>query len=235
MRIIYQYLLSSIDTEYETVRKIKSGERGCVSLLQNKQNGSRFIFRHYHGNGEVYRKLLGISCPNLPQIMEVAESSGMVAVLEEYIQGDSLAYLLEGALFTPAEARKITLQLCDALWVLHSMGAVHRDIKPENVIIRGSEAVLIDFDASRLFKNGNSTDTQILGTTGYAAPEQYGISQTDERADIYSVGVLLNIMLTGKHPSKELASGKLGHIVQKCTMINPKKRYKNVLHLMEAL
>ena len=159
----------------------------------------------------------------------------MVAVLEEYIQGDSLAYLLEGALFTPAEARKITLQLCDALWVLHSMGAVHRDIKPENVIIRGSEAVLIDFDASRLFKNGNSTDTQILGTTGYAAPEQYGISQTDERADIYSVGVLLNIMLTGKHPSKELASGKLGHIVQKCTMINPKKRYKNVLHLMEAL
>ncbi len=235
MRIIYQYLLSSIDTEYETVRKIKSGERGCVSLLQNKQNGSRFIFRHYRGNGEVYRKLLGISCPNLPQIMEVAESSGMVAVLEEYIQGDSLAYLLEGALFTPAEARKITLQLCDALWVLHSMGAVHRDIKPENVIIRGSEAVLIDFDASRLFKNGNSTDTQILGTTGYAAPEQYGISQTDERADIYSVGVLLNIMLTGKHPSKELASGKLGHIVQKCTMINPKKRYKNVLHLMEAL
>ena len=235
MRIIYQYLLSSIDTEYETVRKIKGGERGCVSLLQNKQNGSRFIFRHYRGNGEVYRKLLGISCPNLPQIMEVAESSGMVAVLEEYIQGDSLAYLLEGALFTPAEARKITLQLCDALWVLHSMGAVHRDIKPENVIIRGSEAVLIDFDASRLFKNGNSTDTQILGTTGYAAPEQYGISQTDERADIYSVGVLLNIMLTGKHPSKELASGKLGHIVQKCTMINPKKRYKNVLHLMEAL
>ena len=159
----------------------------------------------------------------------------MVAVLEEYIQGDSLAYLLKGALFTPAEARKITLQFCNALWVLHTMGAVHRDIKPENVIVRGSEAVLIDFDASRIFKSENSTDTQILGTTGYAAPEQYGISQTDQRADIYSVGVLLNIMLTGKHPSKELAGGKLGRIVQKCTMVNPKKRYKNVLYLMEAL
>ena len=235
MSAIYQYLLSSIDAEYETVKTIKNSERGCVSLLQNKQNGTRFIFRHYQGSGEVYRKLLSVSCPNLPKIMEAAEQDGMVAVLEEYIQGDSLAFLLAGACLTPAEARKITFQLCNALWVLHSLGAVHRDIKPENVIVRGSEAVLIDFDASRIFKNGTNQDTQILGTTGYAAPEQYGITQTDERADIYSLGVLLNIMLTGKHPSKELASGRLGRIVQKCTMVNPKKRYKSVLYLMEAL
>ena len=235
MSAIYQYLLSSIDAEYETVKTIKNSERGCVSLLQNKQNGTRFIFRHYQGSGEVYRKLLSVSCPNLPKIIEAAERDGMVAVLEEYIQGDSLAFLLAGACLTPAEARKITFQLCNALWVLHSMGAVHRDIKPENVIVRGSEAVLIDFDASRIFKSGTNQDTQILGTTGYAAPEQYGITQTDERADIYSLGVLLNIMLTGKHPSKELASGRLGRIVQKCTMVNPKKRYKSVLYLMEAL
>ena len=235
MSAIYQYLLSSIDAEYETVKTIKNSERGCVSLLQNKQNGTRFIFRHYQGSGEVYRKLLSVSCPNLPKIMEAAEQNGMVAVLEEYIQGDSLAFLLAGACLTPAEARKITFQLCNALWVLHSLGAVHRDIKPENVIVRGSEAILIDFDASRIFKSGTNQDTQILGTTGYAAPEQYGITQTDERADIYSLGVLLNIMLTGKHPSKELASGRLGRIVQKCTMVNPKKRYKSVLYLMEAL
>lgn len=228
-------MLSSIETDYETVKTIKHSERGSVSLLQNKQNGTRFIFRHYRGNGEVYRKLLGISCPNLPQIMETAERDGMVAVLEEYIQGDSLAYLLEGALFSHAEARKIIMQLCNALWVLHQLGAVHRDIKPENVMIRGSEAILIDFDASRIFKSDTNQDTQILGTTGYAAPEQYGIAQTDERADIYSLGVLLNIMLTGKHPSKELASGRLGRIVQKCTMVNPEKRYKSVLYLMEAL
>ena len=235
VRIIYSYLLSSIVKEYITLKTLKNSERGCVSLLQNRQNGTRLIFRHYRGNGEVYRKLLHVSCPNLPQIMEAAESGGMVAVLEEYVQGDSLAFLLEGAQFTPEEARRITLQLCSALWVLHSLGAVHRDIKPENVIIRGSEAVLIDFDASRIFKNESGGDTQILGTTGYAAPEQYGIAQTDQRADIYSVGVLLNIMLTGKHPSRELAPGKLGRIVQKCTMVNPKKRYKNERDLMEAL
>ena len=228
-------MLSSIETDYETVKTIKHSERGSVSLLQNKQNGTRFIFRHYRGNGDVYRKLVGISCPNLPQIMETAERDGMVAVLEEYIQGDSLAYLLEGALFSPAEARKITRQLCNALWVLHKLGAVHRDIKPENVMIRGSEAILIDFDASRIFKSNTNQATQILGTTGYDAPEQYGITQTHDRAHIYSLGVLLNIMLTGKHPSKELASGRLGRIVQKCTMVNPEKRYKSVLYLMEAL
>ena len=88
---------------------------------------------------------------------------------------------------------------------------------------------------SRIFKSECSDDTQILGTTGYAAPEQYGIFQTDQRADIYSMGILLNIMLTGKHPSRELASGRLGRIVQKCTMVNPQKRYKNVRALMEAL
>ena len=183
----------------------------------------------------MYRKLLPLTCPYLPQIMEVAEENGRIAVLEEYIEGDSLAELLRGVCFTAAEAREITWQLCQALWVLHSMGAVHRDVKPENVILRGRQAVLIDFDASRLFKGEHSADTRILGTTGYAAPEQYGIAQSDERADIYSLGVLLNIMLTGKHPSKELTHGRWGRVVQKCTMVNPQKRYRSVLSLMEAL
>ena len=117
------------------------------------------------------------------------------------------AELKDAFLLPPEEARRITKELCQGLWVLHSMGAVHRDIKPENVILRGSEAVLIDFDASRLYKDESDGDTRILGTTGYAAPEQYGITQSDQRADIYSLGVLLNIMITGEHPSKKLASG----------------------------
>ncbi len=235
MKAIYQHLLWSIETDYEIIQILKNSVRGRVSLIQNKRNGTRLIFRNYQGSGEVYRKLLFVSCPNLPKIMEVAEQDGMVAVLEEYIEGDSLACLMNGVRFTTSEARNIIRQLSNALWVLHSMNAVHRDIKPENVMICGSEAVLIDFDASRIFKNDMNKDTQVLGTMGYAAPEQYGIAQTDQRADIYSLGVLLNIMLTGKHPSKELAGGKMGRIVQKSTMVNPKKRYKSVLYFMEAL
>lgn len=80
------------------------------------------------------------------------------------------------------------------------MAAVHRDIKPENIILRGSQAVLIDFDAARLHKPEHEADTQILGTTGFAAPEQYGLSQSDIRTDIYSLGVLINVMLTGNTP-----------------------------------
>ena len=188
-----------------------------------------------NGSSEVYRKLLSVSCPNLPKIMEVGEKDGRTVLLEEHVQGDTLSEILQGGLVSTAQAKKMCRQLCSALWVLHSMGVVHRDVKPDNVMIRGKEAVLIDFDASRIYKNANQEDTQILGTTGFAAPEQYGLSQSDGRADIYALGVLLNIMLTGEHPSRKLASGRMGRIVQRCTMVNPEKRYKNILHLMEAL
>ena len=232
---MYDEFLRLIGETFDEEKKLKRTPTSCVRRLRHKKSGRRYIFRLYEGSGEVYRKLLGISCPNLPKVLETAEKDGKVAVLEEYVNGDTLDLLLEGGTLRPGDARSIALQLCRALYVLHSLNAVHRDVKPENVIIRGDEAVLIDFDASRIVKEDQRADTVVLGTTGYAAPEQYGISQTEGRADIYSLGVLLNIMLTGKHPSMELAPGKLGRIVQRCTQINPKKRYKNVLYLMEDL
>lgn len=232
---IYDSLLEAVHSEYDTVRVMKKSERGQVSLVRHRESGTRYIFRQFYGSSEVYQRLLLVSCPHLPQIMEVGEKGGQTVLLEEYIQGDTLQTILEGGLLTTSEAKQITRQLCSALWVLHSMGVVHRDVKPDNVILRGDEAVLIDFDASRIYKTAISEDTQILGTTGFAAPEQYGLSQSDGRADIYALGVLLNIMLTGEHPSRKLANGRMGRIVQRCTMVNPSKRYKNILHLMEVL
>ena len=232
---IYDSLLEAVHEEFDTLRVIKKSERGEVLLVRHRDSGTRYIFRLFYGNSEVYQMLLGISCPKLPRIMEVGEKDGRTALLEEYVQGDTLGELLEGGFLSVAEAKQISRQLCQALWVLHSMGVVHRDVKPDNVIIRGNEAVLIDFDASRVYKNEIQEDTQILGTTGFAAPEQYGLSQSDGRTDIYALGVLLNIMLTGEHPSRKLAGGRMGRIVQKCTMVNPNKRYKNILHLMEIL
>ena len=154
------------------------------------------------------------------------------------IRMELLTPLLEYAYDHPFSRRDIIrlgIDMCRALELCQKYNIIHRDVKPENVMLRGREAVLIDFDASRVFKHERENDTQILGTMGYAAPEQYGISQSDSRADIYSLGVLLNIMLTGQHPSRELAAGRMGRIVQKCTMTNPQKRYKDVLHLMESL
>ena len=232
---LYESLLEAVTTEYDTLRVLKQSPRGTVSVVRHKKSGTRYVFRRYSGSGEVYRRLLPVLCPHLPQIMEAAEQDGQTAVLEEYVQGDTLAELLMGARLTEREARQVTIQLCQALHVLHSMGAVHRDVKPENVILRGSDAVLIDFDAARIYKVASESDTQVLGTTGFAAPEQYGIFQSDERADIFSLGVLLNIMLTGKHPSREMAAGKMGRIVRKCTMTAPEQRYQSARALMEVL
>lgn len=232
---LYESFWEAVTTEYDTLRVLKQSPRGTVSVVRHKKSGTRYIFRRYSGSGEVYRRLLPVLCPHLPQIMEAAEQDGQTAVLEEYVQGDTLAELLMGARLTEREARQVTMQICQALHVLHSMGAVHRDVKPENVILRGSDAVLIDFDAARIYKDESESDTQVLGTTGFAAPEQYGIFQSDERADIFSLGVLLNIMLTGKHPSREMAAGKMGRIVRKCTMTAPEQRYQSARALMEVL
>ena len=235
MIFIYTWLSDILREKYEVIRLMKESPRGSVRLIRHKTTGQKFILRHFAGNSEVYRALLDYACPNLPTVYEVAERNGENLVLEEFIEGDTLGFLLKGALFSPEETKKIVSQVCRALWVLHSIGAVHRDVKPENIILRGSEAVLIDFDAARLHKPELDNDTQILGTTGYAAPEQYGLSQSDIRTDIYSLGILINVMLTGEHPSKHLAGGKMGRIVDRCTHVNPQRRYKNVLRLMEAL
>lgn len=232
---VYDALLGAIETDYDITEQLKETARSSAAVVRHRKSGTRYVLHRYLGSGTVYHKLLPIRCANLPQIFEVGEKDGHTVVLEEYIQGDTLSYLLSGGLPTEAETLSILRQLCSALWVIHSLGAVHRDVKPENIILRGSEVVLIDFDASRVFQQELESDTQILGTTGYAAPEQYGLSQSDRRADIYSLGILLNILCTGQHPVRTLAPGRLGRVVQKCTMTNPEQRYQTVGQLLEAL
>ncbi len=232
---MYAWLKDAIEKNYDNVRLLKKSSRGNVCLIRHKSTGQKMIQRTFTGNSEVYKSLLKYRCRNLPVTYEVASQGEENLILEEFVQGDTLGYLLQDALFSVKETRNIAKQVCKALWVLHSMSAVHRDVKPENIIMRGSEAVLIDFDAARILKPEKENDTQILGTTGFAAPEQYGISQSDVRSDIYSMGILINVMLTGQHPSKKMASGSLGHVVTRCTYVNPKKRYDNIFRLMEAL
>ena len=126
------------------------------------------------------------------------------------------------------------LQLCEAVSLLHSFSIVHRDIKPANIIITQSGSLkLIDFDIARKIKPKKEKDTQILGTVDYASPEQYGFSQTDERSDIYSMGVVYNYMLTGKIPQRKLAKGQVSEIILKCTSMAPWERYDNVRLLKE--
>lgn len=234
---MYDVLLQRIEKEYVTEKTLKTGPRGQILLLRSKTSHKRVVFRRFKGSAEVYQKLLDVDCPHLPQVYAAAEKDGEALVLEEYIQGDNLAMLLDSGPLTTEQTRQIAIHVCLALTVLHGFHAVHRDIKPENILLRGDEAVVIDFDASRLFKPMDSmdSDTHIMGTTGYAAPEQFGLSQTDARADLYALGVLINEMLVCCHPSRALADGPLRPVIEKCIEVNIDKRFSSAEAVITAL
>lgn len=171
----------------------------------------------------------------MPEIYDVLELDDGQIVLEEYIDGMTVAQIMESGQYRPSGARKVLSGVCDALTVLHSLDIVHRDVKPENVMIdEVGRVVLVDFNAARI-ESDAGRDTVIMGTVGYASPEQLGLSQTDARTDIYAAGVLYNVMLTGQHPSVTIADGKAGRIVRKCTAVNPKERYQTAAALWSAL
>ena len=130
----------------------------------------------------------------------------------------------------------IGIQLCDALEALHSAGIVHRDVKPENIMLQPDGSVkLFDYDAARVYNVLAGRDTTLMGTVGYAAPEQFGLTQSDARSDIYSLGVLLNLLLTDAHPSVCLCRGALRPIVLRCTHVNPERRYQSVRSVRRRL
>ena len=215
---------------------VLSQKNGCKVLrLRNKNNGKEMILRSLPSSLEAYRKLQRIRCENLPEIYDVVELKDGQIVLEEYIDGITVAQVMEAGKYRAAGARKVLLGVCDALTVLHRLGIIHRDVKPENVMVESSgRVVLIDLNASRIESVANK-DTVIMGTVGYASPEQLGLSQSDARTDIYAAGVLYNVLLTGQHPSVTLATDKPGHIVRKCTAVNPKERYQTAGDLWSAL
>ena len=232
---MYTFLQEEIPLLFDVLHTYKETDEKTVRLLRHRESGARFILREFAGNAETYRRLIPVACPYLPRILEAAEKDGRVLVLEEYLAGDRLDRMIEGGLFSAKDTRKIAFDVCRALYVLHSLGIVHRDVKPENILLCEGRAVLLDLDASRTEKADQKRDTSTLGTVGYAAPEQFGISQTDGRADIYALGVTMNLMLTGEHPSVRLADGRMGRIISRCTMTQPAKRYQTVTRLMEVL
>ena len=168
-------------------------------------------------------------------IYEVCTDDLGITVLEEYIKGKRLLDILSSKPLDKKIACKYVSQICDALIFLHSIGIIHRDIKPSNVIIKDDgTAVLIDLSIAR-FINEQENDTQALGTPGFAAPEQFGISQSSKATDIYGLGVLLNIMLTGSHPSIDLPKGRLKKVIEKSTSTQISKRYKDAEKFKKAI
>ena len=115
-------------------------------------------------------------------------------------------------------------QICKGLKCLHKLNIIHRDISQGNIILKDDGTIkIIDFGISRIKKENKSSNTSILGTAGFAALEQFGFRQTDERADIFSIGVLMNLMLTGELPGIKIYDKSEGvrRIILKCIEIGP--------------
>lgn len=225
-----------LNESYILIRVIKKTDDKSITIYRHKQLQKDMVVREFNGNGAAYRTIMRITHPGIEPVYDVLESNGKVTVLEQYIDGIPLNEMLNGKCMNTVGAKKIALQLTEALSVIHSLKIVHRDIKPENILIKNDGTlVLIDFDAARVYKSGVQRDTVVLGTVGYAAPEQFGIEQSDFRADIFAFGILINVLLTGEHPSKKICKGKFKRVVEKCTQIDPDKRYQTMTDLQNAV
>lgn len=185
----------------------------------------------------VLQTLCGIRHRNLMGIYDARMQDGVCISLCEYINGMTLDMRVEYyQTYDVNSAKQILCQICDGLTQLHSHGLVHRDIKPENVMITDDGTVkIIDYSISRLIKPEQQKDTVVLGTAGYASPEQFGFAQTNARADIYACGVLLNYLLTGKLPNEELHQGVLKAVIQQCIEIDENKRFASAEELKKVL
>lgn len=227
--------LTEIFKAYSLVSVLSDKNKCKVLKLKNKENNKLIVVRSFPKVISAYEELYAINCANLPLVYDVINLDDGQIVLEEFIEGVTIAEVMESGKYRYMGTRKVLRSVCHALTVLHERNIVHRDIKPENVIVaKAGRVVLIDLNAARIISNA-SKDTVVMGTVGYASPEQLGVTQSDARTDIYALGVLLNVMVTGKHPSEELAKGIAGRIVRKCTSVNPDERYQSAEKLAKTL
>lgn len=179
----------------------------------------------------IYKALYDNRNKNIADIIAIYEYEDVTVVIEEYVNGRTLSDVLkeEGTL-SGERTKNIIGRICDGLYFLHKINIIHRDINPNNIMISDDGNVkIVDFDIARSVKKNARNDTVALGTVGYAAPEQFGFSQSDERTDVYAVGALANVMLTGKLPTESLYKGRMGKVIQKACSIDSKARYKNII------
>lgn len=223
-----------IKQTYRVVKTLSQKNGASVLLLRHRALDRALVLRQYAGQVPAYERLQALRHPNLPEVYDSLCFPDGQLVLEEYIEGLTVAEVLETGCYTARGAAAILRQVCAAVMALHGCGILHRDIKPENVLVTAAGQVkLIDLNASQPLTAGQKV--AVLGTLGYAAYEQLGLSQCDERTDVFALGVLMNVMLTGEHPSRKLAKGRAGRIVLKCTQIDPASRYPSVEKLLQAL
>lgn len=212
--------------EYHYISTLKTSDKGDVQLVAGDK--SRLYVRRYREiSPELFARLKNVSSPLIERLAERSEDEHGSFFTSEYIEGNTA----DSREHSEKEAYHALLELCDALRALHKEGIIHRDVKPSNMLFTQDGRIrLIDFDSARLTIQYQSRDTELLGTEGYAAPEQYGFMQTDGRADIYAFGVTMRELL-GDSADKP----SFRHVIKRCTELDPDSRYQNIRAVKRAL
>jgi tetratricopeptide (TPR) repeat protein/predicted Ser/Thr protein kinase len=198
---------------------------------------------------------------NVIRIYDLGDAEGVKFISMEFVEGRDLRALIqEKKKFSPEEAVEVMQQVCQALDAAHSVGVIHRDLKPQNIMREETGRILVmDFGLARTMDSDGMTQTgALVGTMEYMSPEQALGKELDQRSDIFTTGLILYEMLTGKMPFKAetaLASlirrtqeraipvsdhddsipGALSGIVSKCLERNPDLRYQSNAEILRDL
>src|SRR5947209_4619714 len=231
------------DVKRQTICAIKEMSLSMVPVGERPQSIQNFLAEA--------RILSRLKHPNLPAFTDFFTEGSRYFLVMEYIDGNTLEDLLEdnGGPFSERRVLGWARQLCDVLEYLHSQQppVIFVDMKPGNIMLmRNGRIKLIDFGIARLFRASGSHDTQLLGTPGFAPPEQYGTAQTDERSDIYSLAMTLFQLMTNMMPDKGFGlpdirsvnphiSPQVARALEKATALKPEDRYDNIAVFRRAL
>jgi serine/threonine protein kinase len=192
------------------------------------------------------RSLARFNHPNIVTIYDFGETGGLYYIIMEFVAGNNLRQLLQAGALNEARMLGIVAQVCDALQYAHDAGVIHRDIKPENILIDGRGQVKIaDFGLAKLVGLAPAHRTltgsrDVMGTLYYMAPEQLLRNvEVDQRADIYSLGVVFYEMLTGELPVGRFAppgqrvqvDSRLDAIVLRALESKPEHRYQDAAEI----
>jgi serine/threonine protein kinase len=242
------------------VTDVESGRRLAVKVLRPVEGDEVDRVRRFQREIHI---LTRIDHPTVLHILDWGESPAGLFFVTELVDGEDLkAAIRRRGAFPPAEAAALVETLADALAAAHARGIVHRDVKPNNVMIaRDGSVRLLDFGLARGAGVDLTTLTRtgtVLGTPGYMSPEQFDAHGVDERSDIYSLGVVLFELLTGRLPFlgrtaieialahkaqppplprtlRQTIPAWLEHVVLRCLEKDPARRFATATELATEL